>query len=86
MLIKSNKVKLQLRVNLGLCLGALVAILWVDRPLTLWVHQMGIDQWLILRNLTEGLPPVATFAVVVALMWRSWCSSSKSKLQRLSVG
>lgn len=86
MLIKSNKFKLYLMVNLGLCLGALVAILWVDRPLTLWIHQMGIDQWLILRNLTEGLPPVATFAVVVALMWRSWCSSIKSKLQRLSVG
>ena len=86
MLIKSNKVKLHLSVNLGLCLGALTAILWVDRPLTLWVHQMGIDQWLILRNLTEGLPPVATFAVVVALVWRSWCSTIKSKLQRLSVG
>jgi hypothetical protein len=72
MLIKFNQLKRHICINLALCLGALIAVLYLDRPLALWVHQIGIDQWLILRNVTEGLPPLVTVLVLGALLLRSW--------------
>ena len=86
MLIKFNQLKRHICINLALCLGALIAVSYLDRPLALWVHQIGIDQWLILRNITEGLPPLVTVLVLGALLLRSWRISADGKLRGLASG
>lgn len=66
------KIKSQLIVIVVLWLLALPAVLWVDRPLALAIHHAGIDNYLLLRHITEGLPPLMMWLLVIAALYRGW--------------
>lgn len=68
------KIKSQFAVILGLWLLALPAVLWIDRPLALAIHNNGIDSFLLLRHITEGLPLIAMWLLVIAALYRGWQS------------
>lgn len=47
---------------------AVLAILFIDRPLGLWVHKEHLDDLLFFRHITEGLPivlPIAALLLVI---------------------
>lgn len=49
-----------------------LAILYVDRDLTIFLHAIGSDQWLYLRMLTEVLPSFILCSVIVAILYKIW--------------
>jgi membrane-associated phospholipid phosphatase len=55
---------------------ALIAILWLDKPLALWVHSAGLDQWLVLRYVSEGVPVFLLVAVIGGCLVSSQLSHS----------
>jgi len=66
------KIKSQLIIVVVLWLLALPAVLWIDRPLALAIHHAGIDNYLLLRYVTEGLPPLMMWLLVIAALYRGW--------------
>lgn len=86
MLIRSRQFRRHVVILLSLWVAALIAVLSIDRPLALWVHSVGIDQWLILRNVTEGLPKLVTVLAIGALLFRYWKVAENGKLRGLSSG
>ena len=70
--------RLQLLRNSGrfliLCsILSFIAILFIDKPLALFIHANQLDSSLIfLRKITEGLPWLLTFIVIIGLCYRYW--------------
>ena len=59
----------QMVIFVCLCsLAAALAIQFMDKPLTIYMHSSGLDQFLLLRNITEGLlMPLTILTLLIAL-------------------
>lgn len=78
--LTNSQVKFNLFAVLILWLAAIPAVLWLDRPLALWVHASALDSHLWVRQITEGLPKVLPAVVIVLLalpllLRRKWWSA-----------
>ncbi len=73
---KSNLLR-QLIVVFTAWVLASISILVVDRPLAILIHQNGLDSYLQLRKITEGMPVFISVLAMLALISYYWRKERK---------
>ncbi|TXI92391.1 MAG: phosphatase PAP2 family protein [Neisseriales bacterium] len=73
---KSNLFK-SLVIIIILWILAYASILVLDRPLAIFIHQHGIDSYLQLRKITEGMPIFISVLAIMALIIYYWQKQRK---------
>lgn len=69
-----------LRLFAALYILALVSILFIDKPLALYIHSHGFDSFLQLRMVTEGVPLTITIIAILFLFSKHYKTGVISSL------
>lgn len=72
LITKPHRMKTAIFIVLSLWAATLAAVLWVDKPLALWVHSSGCDSLLQLRVITEYLPMLLMSLVIILIICQYW--------------
>lgn len=63
--------KQRMLILITMWLFALMAIIFIDKPLSIYINQQGWDKWLLLRNITEKLPAVMLIITILVVAYKN---------------